>query len=75
MRRKYHEIRLDREGQEDDIVIQCDQIHLERMDRNLWSLLVYQGDKRVNFNIIAQQSGIMVETLENELEVKVIEHK
>ena len=70
--KKYNEIRLDREQKNDDIVIDCDSIHLERMDNNFWWLGIYKGKKRTAFNIFATESGIDVELVENGLKSKII---
>lgn len=40
-----------RNGEVDDIWIESVDVHLERMDRDEWSLLLYRGKKRVNFSI------------------------
>ena len=69
--KKFNEIRLDHNGDEDDIVIQCNSIHLERMDMGYWSLLVHRGDRLVNLQINSE-TPIEVEMVENELGVKVI---
>jgi len=73
--KKWNEIRLDMEGKEDDIVIDCDSIHLERMDDNFWWLGIYKGDKRVAFHIITEQDGLNVRLVENELKTKIVKHK
>jgi len=75
MKKKWNEIRLDEQGDEDDIVIDCDSIHLERMDHNCWWLGVYKDNKRVAFNIIATQEGIMTELVENGLKTKIVKLK
>ena len=71
MKKKYHEIRLDKEGKEDDIVIQCDSIHLGRMNNNFWWLGIYKKDKRTTFHIITEQDGLNAILNENELDVKI----
>lgn len=68
----FNEIRLDEHGKHDDIVIQCDSIHLEQMDNNSWWLGVYRGDKRICFSIFANQSGIVTQTQEDELGIKIV---
>lgn len=40
-----------RNGAVDDVVIDCDQVHLEQMDDGVWSLILYRGDERVAFMI------------------------
>lgn len=73
---KYHEIRYDKEGKEDDIVIQCSSIHLERMDNNCWWLGVYgEEGKRTTFMIITEQDGVNANLEENELKVKKVKLK
>ena len=73
-KKKWNEIRLDEDTQEDDIVISCDSIHLERMNKGFWSLLVWKGNKFTKFYIINRQEGLMVELVENQLKTKVIKH-
>ena len=44
-------LRPDSNGQPDDIVIDCDWIHLEQMDHHWWWMGIYRGNKRVTLNI------------------------
>ena len=69
--KKHHEIRLDGGGNEDDIVLQCDEIHLERMTEDVWSLLVYKRNKRISLDMVIEKKMIMVHTKENELNAKI----
>ena len=49
-----------RNGAVDDVVIDCDQVHLEQMDDDVWSLIVYRGEQRVMFSVNAEpQRGIV----------------
>ncbi len=75
MKNTYNEIRLDQEGKKDDIVLNCDSIHLERMDNNCWCLIVYKKNKRTLFNLIAEQDGINANLEENGLNAKIIPMK
>ena len=43
--------RLDKRGALDDIVIDCDAIHLERMDADHWYLGIRRGEQHVKFSI------------------------
>ena len=54
-------------GEPDDIVVDCDLIHLERMDDHWWWLGVYRGDKRITFHISAKDHVAKVEVVEDEL--------
>jgi len=45
------------------------------MDHNCWWLGVYKDNKRVAFNIIATQEGIMTELVENGLKTKIVKLK
>ena len=44
-------LRPDSNGEPDDIFIECDNIHLERMDHHWFWMGVYRGNKRVTFSI------------------------
>lgn len=44
-------LRPDKQGQPDDLVIDCDWIHLERMDNHWWWMGIYRGNKRVTLYI------------------------
>lgn len=46
-----------RNGAVDDVVIDCDQVHLERMDDGVWSLILYRGEQKVMFEICWQVVG------------------
>lgn len=65
----YNEIRLDDEGNPDDIVIY--DTHIERMSPNVWWLAVYKGDKKTTFHIMAD-TKISVEIVTNGLKTKEI---
>lgn len=67
-----HEIRLDKKGEIDDVVIQCDQIHFERMDNHWFWMAVYKGDERTVFHFNAKSGDIEVLMDENDLELPVI---
>ena len=69
--KKYREIRL-RHGKFDDIAI--GDLHLERMDTNVWWLGYYQGKKRVSF-FIQSKSKINVILGDDELNCKLVEQE
>jgi hypothetical protein len=60
-------VRPDAQGEPDDIVIDCDRIHLERMDQHYWWLGVYRGDKRICFHLAAAGNIARVAIVEDEL--------
>lgn len=66
--RRYHELRLDDEGKLDDIVLQCDSVHLERMSDDFWWLGVYRGRERTTFHICRTGKLVKVTLMENDLQ-------
>ena len=70
----WNEIRLNEEGENDDIVIDGVNVHLEQMDNNLWWLGLYKGKKRICFYLVADQGGIKCELTENGLKTKIVEY-
>ena len=44
-------LRPDAAGNPDDIVIDCTQVHIERMGSGEWWIGVYDGDKRVSLSL------------------------
>ena len=51
---RYNEIRLNEDGSLDDIVFSDGDMHLEQMDKNVWSLLFYRKRKVICFDIRAK---------------------
>lgn len=51
-----------RNGEVDDIWIESVDVHLERMDRDEWSLLFYRGNERVGFTIKSRDSWPKLDT-------------
>lgn len=47
-----------RNGEVDDIWIENVDVHLERMDRDEWSLILYRGDERVAFSIDLEAENV-----------------
>lgn len=74
-KRRWNEIRLDEDGNPDDIVISCDSIHLERMDNNFWWLGINKNGERTTFEIGATLEGIMTELVENGLKTETLKWK
>jgi len=66
-----NEIRLDDYGGLDDIVIDCDSFHLERMDNDEWWCGAYQKDKRTSFIIYIEKNKIKVKVQDNQLKTKI----
>lgn len=65
---RYHEIRCGDDGKPDDIVLQCDTVHLERCDDAVWFVAVYRGGKRTALFLSNIGRAIVVNVTENELE-------
>ena len=36
-----------RTGQPDDLVVDCDMVHLEKEDSGVWFLAIYRGNRRI----------------------------
>ena len=54
-------------GAPDDIVVDCETMHLERMDDNFWWLGCYRDNKRITFYINQTETGIEVTVVEDDL--------
>lgn len=62
----YSEIHFDDNGKQNEIVMQCDSVHIERMSSNYWRIGIYRGGKRVTFNIVKRGESTDCELVENE---------
>jgi len=63
-------VRPDEDGKPDDIVVNCDCIHLERMDDHYWWMGVYRGTQCLHLHIgtVGQKGeSVEVRVVEDEL--------
>lgn len=49
-------IRLDENGKPDDIVIKCDEVHIERLSDGCWWIGASKGKERVAISLIIEYS-------------------
>jgi len=63
-------IRLDQNGEVDDVAIHGDLFRLERMGMDSWWCAIYRGDKQVSFSIYRKGKGIAVGVQEDQLGCK-----
>ena len=74
---KFNEIRLDRDSELDDIVIDdISMVHLERLGDYVWWLGIYDKDGvRTTFQLFKDKRRIVCDLVENGLETKLVKWK
>jgi hypothetical protein len=60
-------VRPDGNGDPDQIMVDCDRIHLGRMDAHTWWLGVYPGHKGICFLLSAAGTNVRVAVVKDEL--------
>ena len=63
---KLRAVRLDKQGEIDDVAISGDMYRLERLDDNCWWTCVYDGERRTCFHLHSK-TPISVECTEDTL--------
>jgi hypothetical protein len=60
-------VRPDENGDPDQIMVDCDRIHLERMDEHTWWLGISRGQKGICFVLSAAGARLRVAVVKDEL--------
>lgn len=55
------------EGSIDEVYIDCNNVHLERMDDNCWCLIIQRGKKILHLSLAARRAAVETIVVEDEL--------